>query len=126
MFFGVDAGNALTPTDFLRGSSINIGTTQRRLAWPLRKDDTHTSRSVNSFLKPDDDETAMVCDLDDRLAGVYDLLCAGAKMQDASEPRVLVACPSMCYIYIYIYIYIYVCVYIYIYIYVWRERERER
>ena len=27
-----------------------IGTIQRRLAWPLRKDDTHKSRSVNNFL----------------------------------------------------------------------------
>ena len=27
----------------------NIGTIQRRLAWPLRKDDTHTSRSVVKF-----------------------------------------------------------------------------
>ena len=26
-----------------------IGTIQRRLAWPLRKDDTHKSRSVNNF-----------------------------------------------------------------------------
>ena len=33
----------------LRGSSLNIGTRQRRLAWPLRKEDTHKSRSVNSF-----------------------------------------------------------------------------
>ena len=33
--------------NFLRGSSFNIGTIQRRLAWPLRKDDTHKSRSVN-------------------------------------------------------------------------------
>ena len=29
---------------------IKIGTIQRRLAWPLRKDDTHKSRSVNNFL----------------------------------------------------------------------------
>ena len=36
--------------DSLRGSSEKIGTTQRRLAWPLRKDDTHKSRSVPSFL----------------------------------------------------------------------------
>ena len=36
--------------DSLRGSSDNIGTIQRRLAWPLRKDDTHKSRSVNIFL----------------------------------------------------------------------------
>ena len=36
--------------DFLRGSSDKIGTIQRRLAWPLRKDDTHKSRSVPSFL----------------------------------------------------------------------------
>ena len=39
-----------TSLDSLRGSSVKIGTIQRRLAWPLRKDDTHKSRSVNSFL----------------------------------------------------------------------------
>ena len=33
--------------DSLRGSSVNIGTTQRRLARPLHKDDTHESRSVS-------------------------------------------------------------------------------
>ena len=33
--------------DSLRGSSVKIGTIQRRLAWPLRKDDTHKSRSVH-------------------------------------------------------------------------------
>ena len=32
--------------DSLRGSSVKIGTIQRRLAWPLRKDDTHKSKSV--------------------------------------------------------------------------------
>ena len=37
--------------DSSRGSSVKIGTIQRRLAWPLRKDDTHKSRSVNNFLK---------------------------------------------------------------------------
>ena len=36
--------------DSLRGSSVKIGTIQRRLAWPLRKDDTHKSRSVPDFL----------------------------------------------------------------------------
>ena len=35
--------------DALWGSSVEVGTTQRRLAWPLRKDDTHTSRSVSNF-----------------------------------------------------------------------------
>ena len=35
--------------DSLRGSSAKIGTVQRRLAWPLRKDDMHKSRSVNQF-----------------------------------------------------------------------------
>ena len=34
--------------DSLRGSSVRIGTIQRRLAWPLRKDDTHRSRNENS------------------------------------------------------------------------------
>ena len=36
--------------DSLRGSSVKIGTIQRRLAWPLRKDDTHKSRSVKTYL----------------------------------------------------------------------------
>ena len=36
--------------DSLQGSSDKIGTIQRRLAWPLRKDDTHKSRSVTFFL----------------------------------------------------------------------------
>ena len=36
--------------DSLRGSSDKIGTIQRRLAWPLRKDDTHKSGSVQSFI----------------------------------------------------------------------------
>ena len=35
--------------DSLRGSSVKIGTIQRRLAWPLRKDDTHKSRSVSNI-----------------------------------------------------------------------------
>ena len=34
----------------LRGSSVKIGTIQRILAWSLRKDDTHKSRSVHNFL----------------------------------------------------------------------------
>ena len=33
--------------DSLRGSSVKLVTIQRRLAWPLRKDDTHESRSVD-------------------------------------------------------------------------------
>ena len=39
----------LPAKDSLRGSSVKIGTIQRRLAWPLRKDDTHKSRSVNNY-----------------------------------------------------------------------------
>ena len=35
--------------DSLRGSSVKTGTMQRRSAWPLRKDDTHESRSVNNL-----------------------------------------------------------------------------
>ena len=37
-------------TGSLRGSSVEVGTIQRILAWPLRKDDAHTSRSVNNML----------------------------------------------------------------------------
>ena len=40
----------ILPLDSLRGSSVKIGTIQRRLAWPLRKDDTHKSRSVDNFV----------------------------------------------------------------------------
>ena len=40
---------SLCVTDSLRGSSVKIGTIQRRLAWPLRKDDTHKSRRVTKF-----------------------------------------------------------------------------
>ena len=43
------AFGGLALLDSLRGSSVKIGTIQRRLAWPLRKDDTHTSRSVSNF-----------------------------------------------------------------------------
>ena len=39
--------------DSFRGSSVKIGTVQRRLAWPLRKDDTHKSRSDTSFCHVD-------------------------------------------------------------------------
>ncbi|KAF8084021.1 hypothetical protein N665_0738s0010 [Sinapis alba] len=34
------------------GTSDKIGTIQRRLAWPLRKDDTHKSRNEASSLLP--------------------------------------------------------------------------
>ena len=34
---------------FGRRASVKIGTIQRRLAWPLRKDDTHKSRSIALF-----------------------------------------------------------------------------
>ena len=42
----------MTVKNKFRGSSVKIGTIQRRLVWPLRKDDTHKSRSVNNFLPP--------------------------------------------------------------------------
>ena len=35
----------------LRAPSVNIGTMQRRLAWPLRKDDAHKSRSVDKLFR---------------------------------------------------------------------------
>ena len=40
----------MTRVDSLRGSSVKIGTIQRILAWPLRKDDTHKSISLNICL----------------------------------------------------------------------------
>ena len=35
----------------LSGTSVKIGTIQRRLAWPLRKDDTHKSRNGSKFFE---------------------------------------------------------------------------
>ena len=40
-------------SDSFRGTSVKIGTIQRRLAWPLRKDDTHKSRRVDNFFAPE-------------------------------------------------------------------------
>ena len=40
------------PLDSVRGSSVKLGTIQRRLARPPRKDDTHKSRSVTIFSTP--------------------------------------------------------------------------
>ena len=57
-------------SDSLRGSSVKIGTIQRRLAWPLRKDDTHKSRSVNNFLNT---HHLIVCD--DSLSSLADGIC---------------------------------------------------
>ena len=45
-----DPGQVYFTPDSLRGSSVKMGTIQRRLAWPPRTDDTHTSRSVNNHL----------------------------------------------------------------------------
>ena len=36
-----------TSNGFPSGSSVEIGTTRSRLAWPARKDGTRESRSVN-------------------------------------------------------------------------------
>ena len=84
--------------DSLRGSSVNIGTIQRRLAWPLRKDDTHKSRSVND-------------NLDDELGRA---LLGGLRDGDQGLQG-----PGCIYIYIYIYICLSLSLYIFIYIYIY-------
>ena len=43
----VTSSKTLDLNESLRGSCVRIGRMLRRLAWPLRKDDTQTSRSVN-------------------------------------------------------------------------------
>ena len=65
--------------DSLRGSSDKIGMIQRRLAWPLRKDDTHKSRCVPSFLPHLEvsDDCCVECgyDCDDALVKNCDVEC---------------------------------------------------
>ena len=48
-------------SDPLRGSSVKIGTIQRRLAYPLRKDDTHKSRSVINFFSKVASNPGVLC-----------------------------------------------------------------
>ena len=49
--YGAKSAMNTKPTlDSLCGSSVKIGTMQRRFACPLRKDDMHKSRSVNIFV----------------------------------------------------------------------------
>ncbi|KAL4638634.1 hypothetical protein ACB092_03G160600 [Castanea dentata] len=45
MFISKSESARLVPS----GTSDKIGTIQRRLAWPLRKDDTHKSRNGPNF-----------------------------------------------------------------------------
>ena len=47
----ISLNNTNIGVDSLRGRSVKIGTNQRSSAWPLRKDDTHESRSVNKHTK---------------------------------------------------------------------------
>uniref|UniRef100_A0A7N0TLG5 Uncharacterized protein n=1 Tax=Kalanchoe fedtschenkoi TaxID=63787 RepID=A0A7N0TLG5_KALFE len=42
-------GSLLTVSNAPSGTSDKIGTIQRRLAWPLRKYDTHKSRNGPNF-----------------------------------------------------------------------------
>jgi hypothetical protein len=58
------------------GSSVKIGTIQRRLAWPLRKDDTLKSRSVYPFfsLFAFLDLFFRTCFLDGSSSGTYDTI----------------------------------------------------
>ena len=55
--------------DSLRGSSVKIGTIQRRLAWRLRKDDTHRSRSVNNIFQAYQKESANLKEAVDAASG---------------------------------------------------------
>ena len=88
--------------DSLRGSSVKIGTIQRILAWPLRKDDTHKSRSVNNFYA--------TCKNNKLADGTHN----SNSFRSADGRRQYIDC---LYIYIYIYTIISLSLYIYIYIY---------
>ena len=70
------AGFTVTLSDSLRGSSVKIGTIQRRLAWPLRKDDTHKSRRVHKFF-------VLFCLAPE--VGVHDKCCCPAAPPGASQ-----------------------------------------
>ena len=108
----------------LRGSSVKIGTMQRRLARPLRKDDTRKSRSVNNCMfvevggptsrLPDQgsEPSAPCADHSPLRSGGWTLpgriWTAGVMW----GRQYMLAIPSHIYIYIYIYIYAYIYIYI--------------
>ena len=89
--------------DSLRGSSVKIGTIQRRLAWPLRKDDTHKSRSVNNLYMKSEAGGLARRPRPGRRRG---------RRPGGGDRRSLYSNHT----YMYIHIYIYICI----------ERERER
>ena len=102
-------------SDSLRGSSVRVGTMQRRLAWPLRKDDTHKSKS--------DDFYKSLRVLAKKIKAEQGAARAGILLASFSARLSLSIYIYIYVIYIYIYIerYTYMCIYIYIY----RERERD-
>ena len=111
---------ALIPVraDSLRGSSVEIGTIQRRLAWPLRKDDTHTSRSVSILLCPTCEkrkgrnQDSLIFQIK---ITIRNIILSWFRFLYIYPPSSLLPAvfPYVC---MYIYIYIYLCMYVYIYI----------
>ena len=72
------ASPSLPFLDPLRRSSVKIGTIQRRLAWPLRKDDTHKSRSVTSFRKTGPPLQKMILFRGRKRSGIFDAVWPSA------------------------------------------------
>ena len=92
--------------DFLRGSSVNIGTTQRRLAWPLRKDSIDNDNNHDNENRP---PVPTVPTWIISPASYASGTCCGTDVT---------ACLCRLYIYISISLYMYMYIYIYIYIYI--------
>ena len=85
--------------DSVRGSSVKIGTIQRRLAWPLRKDDTHKSRRVTKFFSPCDERAAQglekhLVNALPRVAAARPVLCWDVLL--AATNRVVSSGPWLC------------------------------
>ena len=73
--------------DSLRGSSIKIGTIQRRLAWPLRKDDTHKSRSVNTSFSSSSSTTTTTTNHNDKTNDETGAAGPGGRRVPEAAPR---------------------------------------
>ena len=86
--------------DSLWGSSVKVGAVQRILARPLRKGDTHISRSVMRAILTNDTNDAM------NARGKLYVPVARTQSQDVCDEAKQI-CICM-YVYIYIYIYIYI------------------
>ena len=111
---------AVAKMDSLRGSSVNVGTIQRRSAWLLRNDDTHTSRSANNLSWLSRTWVPMFS----RALKANQYACSSNTVRESTSTplrltKTILHTTNTIYAVMFLHIYIYMYMYVYIYIYVY-------